>query len=176
VRFRVDAETDGSLPVEKVAGMLAMHCLVRGQTPEDYELMVVSRETLLSQVAERAKQLLEAGRSLGGGVNVSRREQEVLDGILQHRTNKEIAKLLNVSERTVKFHVSSLLAKFGVSDRMALTREIQMGRTPTNYQSRQAPPQSLFGYPVTPEAVGALASKTAAPAGNAEKSGPRGIE
>ncbi len=84
VRFRVDAETDGSLPVEKVAGMLAMHCLVRGQAPEDYELMVISREALLHQVADRAKQLLEAGRALGAGVKVSRREQEVLDGILQH--------------------------------------------------------------------------------------------
>jgi DNA-binding CsgD family transcriptional regulator len=167
VRFRVDAETDGSLPVEKVAGMLAMHCLVRGQAPEDYELMVVTRQSLLQQVAGRAKQLLEAGRALGAGVKVSRREQEVLDGILQHRTNKEIAKLLNVSERTVKFHVSSLLAKFGVNDRMALTREVQLGRTPSNYQPAQATPQTLFGYPIPPAAVEALASPNPAPAANA---------
>jgi DNA-binding CsgD family transcriptional regulator len=163
VRFRVEAETDGSLPVEKVAGMLAMHCLVRGQAPEDYELMVVSRETLLHQVAERAKQLLEAGRALGAGVKVSRREQEVLTDILQHRTNKEIAKNLNVSERTVKFHVSSLLAKFGVTDRMALTREVQMGRTPSNYQFAEPVPQTLFGYPVPPAPVDALTSKDPAP-------------
>ena len=164
VRFRVDAETDGALPVEKVAGMLAMHCLVRGQAPEDYELMVVSRQSLLQQVAERAKQLLEAGRALGAGVKVSRREQEVLDGILQHQTNKEIAKRLNVSERTVKFHVSSLLAKFGVNDRMALTREVQLGRTPSNYQAANNAPQTLFGYPVPPAAVNALAPKQSAPA------------
>ena len=164
VRFRVDAESDGSLPVEKVAGMLAMHCLVRGQSPEDYELMVVTRQSLLLQVADRAKQLLEAGRALGAGVKVSRREQEVLDGILQHHTNKEIAKRLNVSERTVKFHVSSLLAKFGVNDRMALTREVQLGRTPSNYQSANPVTQTLFGYPVPPAAVDALSSKDPAPA------------
>ena len=151
----MDAESDGSLPVEKTAGMLAMHCLVRGQGPEDYELMVISRETLLERVAERAQQLLEAGRALGAGVKVSRREQEVLDGILQHQTNKEIAKRLGVSERTVKFHVSSLLAKFGVADRIALTREVQLGRTTSNYQCAALPPQTLFGYPVSPAAVDA---------------------
>ena len=114
------------MPAEKIAGLLAMHCLVRGQAPEDYELMIVPRESP-HLVAERAQQLLAAGRALGAGVKVSRREQEVLDAILQHRTNKEIAKKLNVSERTVKFHVSSLLAKFGVTDRVALSREVANG-------------------------------------------------
>jgi len=164
VRFRVEAESDGSLPVEKVAGLLAMHCLVRGQAPEDYELLIVSRESLHHRVAERAQQLLEAGRALGAGVKVSRREQEVLDDILQHRTNKEIARNLNVSERTVKFHVSSLLAKFGVTDRMALTREVQLGRTPSNYQLAEPASQNLFGYPVLPAAVDALISKNPPPA------------
>jgi len=38
--------------------------------------------------------------------------------------NKEIAANLNLSERTVKFHVSSLLAKFRVrAGRMELVRE-----------------------------------------------------
>jgi DNA-binding CsgD family transcriptional regulator len=163
MRFRVEAEADGSLPVEKVAGLLAMHCLVRGQAPEDYELLVVSRESLHHLVAKRAQQLLEAGRAVGAGVKVSRREQEVLDDILQHRTNKEIAKNLNVSERTVKFHVSSLLAKFGVTDRMALTREIQMGRTPSNYQFAEPAPQCLFGYPVLPTPVDTRTSQDSAP-------------
>jgi len=147
VRFRVEAESDGSLPVEKVAGLLAMHCLVRGQAPDDYELMVVSRESLLHSVTERTQQLLTAGRALGAGVKVSRREQEVLDCILKHLANKEIASNLKVSERTVKFHVSSLLAKFGVSDRVALSREVQMGRAQSAPLGVPAP-QSLFGFPI----------------------------
>src|ERR1035441_9628506 len=100
IRFRVEAEDDGSLPVEKVAGLLAMHCLVRGQTPEDYELMVVARESMLHLVAERTRELLEAGRAVGAGIHVSRREKEVLEGILQYLANKEIAAKLQVSERT----------------------------------------------------------------------------
>lgn len=148
VRFRVDADPDGSMPVEKIAGLLAVHCLVRGQAPEDYELMVVPRESLLDAAAERAQELLAAGRALGAGVKVSRREQEVLECILQSLSNKEIAAKLNVAERTVKFHVSSLLAKFGVADRVALSREASLGRIPSNSLSGQLTPESLFGFPV----------------------------
>lgn len=148
VRFRVDSDPDGSMPVEKIAGLLAVHCLVRGQAPEDYELLVVPRESLLDAAAERAQELLAAGRALGAGVKVSRREQEVLDCILQSLANKEIAAKLNVAERTVKFHVSSLLAKFGVTDRVALCREASLGRMPALASSAQVAPESLFGFPV----------------------------
>jgi len=152
-RFRVDSESDGSMPVEKIAGLLAVHCLVRGQAPEDYEVLVVPREPLLDAAAERAQELLAAGRALGAGVKVSRREQEVLDCILQSLANKEIAAKLNVAERTVKFHVSSLLAKFGVTDRVALCREASLGRVPALASSAQVAADSLFGFPVrTPPA------------------------
>ena len=148
VRFRVQAGPDGGMPVEQVAGLLAMHCLVRGQAPEDFEVMVVARESLLQTVSERAMQLLAAGRAIGAGVKVSRREQEVLDGVLQGLGNKEIASRLNVSERTVKFHVSSLLAKFGVNDRIALSREVSLGRIPASASESQIPISMLFGYPL----------------------------
>ena len=148
MRFRVDSDPDGSMPVEKIAGLLAVHCLVRGQAPADYELMVVPKESLLDAAAERAQELLTAGRALGAGVKVSRREQEVLDCILQGFSNKEIATKLNVAERTVKFHVSSLLAKFGVTDRVALSREASLARMPGLSSPGQISPESLFGFPV----------------------------
>ena len=52
--------------------------------------------------------------------NLSRREQEVLSGLLENLANKELADRLHISERTVKFHVSNLLAKFGVRRRADL--------------------------------------------------------
>ncbi len=52
--------------------------------------------------------------------NLSRREQEVLDSLLENLANKEIASKLNIAERTVKFHVSNLLSKFGVRRRADL--------------------------------------------------------
>jgi DNA-binding NarL/FixJ family response regulator len=51
---------------------------------------------------------------------LSRREQEVLTGLLENLANKEVADRLHISERTVKFHVSNLLAKFGVRRRADL--------------------------------------------------------
>lgn len=52
--------------------------------------------------------------------NLSRREQEVLDSLMLNLSNKEIASKLNISERTVKFHVSNLLAKHNVRRRADL--------------------------------------------------------
>jgi DNA-binding NarL/FixJ family response regulator len=51
---------------------------------------------------------------------LSRREREVLPSILGGLTNKEIASALNISERTVKFHVSHLLHKLGAHRRADL--------------------------------------------------------
>lgn len=51
---------------------------------------------------------------------LSRREREVLGSLLSGLTNKEIATTLNVSERTVKFHVSNLLQKLGAHRRADL--------------------------------------------------------
>lgn len=51
---------------------------------------------------------------------LSRREQEVLASLLENLANKEVADRLHISERTVKFHVSNLLAKFGVRRRADL--------------------------------------------------------
>jgi Bacterial regulatory proteins, luxR family len=49
---------------------------------------------------------------------------------MRSQANKEIAATLNLSERTVKFHVSSLLAKFRVRGRMELVREAAQHTTP----------------------------------------------
>jgi DNA-binding NarL/FixJ family response regulator len=51
---------------------------------------------------------------------LSKREQEVLSGLLENLANKELADRLHISERTVKFHVSNLLSKFGVRRRADL--------------------------------------------------------
>ena len=100
-----------------------MHCLVRGQAPSDYAVLVQAENGILDNLIEKADKLLEAGRSVHSQVRLTRREEEVLAGVSESLSNKEIASNLNLSERTVKFHVSSLLAKFQVRGRMELVRE-----------------------------------------------------
>jgi DNA-binding CsgD family transcriptional regulator len=54
------------------------------------------------------------------GANLSLREDEVLGSLLENLSNKEIGIKLNITERTVKFHVSNVLNKFGVRRRADL--------------------------------------------------------
>jgi DNA-binding NarL/FixJ family response regulator len=67
--------------------------------------------------------MLLAPEAVGSLVRGSRadtltaREREVLAGIADGKSNREIARLLRVSEKTVKAHVSAVLAKLGVQDR-----------------------------------------------------------
>jgi DNA-binding NarL/FixJ family response regulator len=65
--------------------------------------------------------VLKSGwRGTTTGRRLSGRERQVLDGLLENLSNKEIAAQLNISERTVKFHVSNLLSKFRVQRRADL--------------------------------------------------------
>jgi DNA-binding NarL/FixJ family response regulator len=58
------------------------------------------------------------------GHSLTAREGQILQLLVRSLTNRAICKLLGISERTVKFHVSNLLAKLGVEDRHALFREM----------------------------------------------------
>jgi DNA-binding NarL/FixJ family response regulator len=60
------------------------------------------------------------GRALSAGV--TRREREVLRLVGQRLRNREIADRLQLSERTVETHVSSLLAKTGLPNRIELSK------------------------------------------------------
>lgn len=48
---------------------------------------------------------------------LSEREMEVLNLVVEGKSNKEIAALLGISHQTVKNHITSILRKFGVEDR-----------------------------------------------------------
>jgi two-component system NarL family response regulator len=59
---------------------------------------------------------------------LSSRELEVLRLLVAGRRNREIAGTLDITEGTVKLHVSSILGKLGAADRTeAVTRALQRG-------------------------------------------------
>jgi DNA-binding NarL/FixJ family response regulator len=75
-------------------------------------------QTVLAPEASGA--LLRAharGTEVAGLGALTAREREVLAQIAEGRSNRQIARLLQMSEKTVKTHVSSVLAKLGVADR-----------------------------------------------------------
>ena len=52
------------------------------------------------------------------------REKEVFTLLIQNKTTKEIAKILNISEKTVRNHISNAMQKLGVKGRAAAVVEL----------------------------------------------------
>ena len=64
-----------------------------------------------------AERLMREVRAPESPEVLTQRETEVLRLLAQGQANKEIGRTLNISEKTVKTHVSSILAKLGVPSR-----------------------------------------------------------
>jgi DNA-binding NarL/FixJ family response regulator len=75
---------------------------------------------LLSSFVDSILRGRHKGRGSGWSARLSPREIQVLDLLLDNLSNKEIAAKLKIAERTVKFHVSNVLTKFGVHRRADL--------------------------------------------------------
>ncbi len=96
----------------------AVGYLLKDADPEDVieGVRAVSRgESPLHPRA--ARQLLTARQASPSGVGLTPRESEVLVLVRQGLANKQIARRLGISERTVKAHLTSVFASIGVVDR-----------------------------------------------------------
>ncbi len=75
---------------------------------------------LLSSFVDSILRTGRRGKRSGWSARLSPREIQVLDLLLDNLSNKEIANKMKIAERTVKFHVSNVLTKFGVHRRADL--------------------------------------------------------
>jgi DNA-binding NarL/FixJ family response regulator len=79
-------------------------------------------EPFLTPDAQRAliKDVLERGE--GPGDELTPREQEVVKLVAEAHTNREIAEILGLSEKTVENHRANAMRKLGMRDRVELVR------------------------------------------------------
>ncbi|MEN0135278.1 MAG: response regulator transcription factor [Rhodococcus sp. (in: high G+C Gram-positive bacteria)] len=116
-------EDDESLVASVRAG--ARGYLVKGADPGEVERAVravANGEVILgAAVAARAMSFMAASRRMGPTVfpELTDREREVLDLVARGYDNASISRRLVLSPKTVRNHVSNVLAKLGVPDRPA---------------------------------------------------------
>ena len=108
LRKAVDIGVDGYLLKESESVELkqAIETVVKGGNYIQPRLVPVLNERVVSRDMDRDK--VES---------LTRREMEVLIQVAKGMINKEIATILQISERTVKNHISNIFKKIGVSDR-----------------------------------------------------------
>ena len=64
---------------------------------------------------------------------LSPREAEVAAVVAEGKSNKEVARALKISERTVKAHLSAIFEKLGVRDRVQLVLQLSSAHAPASH-------------------------------------------
>ncbi len=79
---------------------------------------VLSRPFVASRVLDQFRELSQIDEPAEGVFSpLTPREIEILDCVAQGNSNKEIARILKISDQTVKNHITSILRKLAVNDR-----------------------------------------------------------
>lgn len=123
------AEMDPDLPVvmltafsdrDRVVAALdagAVGYLLKDAEPQELLEAVRAASRGEAPLAPRAARQLLAARSAERHADLSKREREVLVLVAEGLPNKLIARRLEISEKTVKTHLTSVFQRIGVSDR-----------------------------------------------------------
>ena len=118
--------------IESIAGAIRQAVggnLVLSPVPGS-QLRTRAPSTTVSETTRETTQSTRTSDAIGSSEvsHLSPREIEVLKLMVEALSNKQIARRLNVSEATVKTHVSTLIAKLGVHDRVgAVVKAVRHG-------------------------------------------------
>jgi DNA-binding NarL/FixJ family response regulator len=76
---------------------------------------------IISLIKNRSKRSKAKPAAMPSGITLTPRQEQIIRLICNHgSSNKVIAKRLNISESTVKLHISAVLKKYGVTNRTQL--------------------------------------------------------
>lgn len=81
--------------------------------------------SLISNLTGALNRVLEQKKANKNVLSVlTAREKQVASCVLEGLTNKEVARKLEITERTVKEHLSTIFSKLGISDRFQLILKV----------------------------------------------------
>jgi DNA-binding NarL/FixJ family response regulator len=98
------------------------HGLVRAILSVSHGQLALSGPAIQMYISASSLALAERAKRMS---IISEREREVIGLVARRLSNKEVAAALQISESTVKFHLSRVFAKLGVTDRWALEEKIK---------------------------------------------------
>jgi len=106
----VRKESDTSLLFKSIRSVMAGEYWIGHGVMAD---LIHYLRSLSSLVEQKTRQQSE---------NLTAQQARIIEAIICGSSNKDIANDLSLSERTVKYHLTRIFAKFGVSNRMELAR------------------------------------------------------
>lgn len=108
------------------------------EKPCEEERLLEAIEGAFAQLEQDRTASEERRRSRQAADNLTQREQEVLHGLAQGRSNKVIAEALGLSVRTVEMHRSSMMHRLGVRTLSDALRIYHMAHRPQAANGRAA--------------------------------------
>jgi two-component system response regulator FixJ len=90
--------------------------------PVPRDLLIERIQAALEPEAQVNEQAAEQAQSMGQQYGLTSREMEIMALVVEGRSNKEIARQLGISYRTVEIHRARILKKTGTSSPLELAR------------------------------------------------------
>ncbi len=91
-------------------------------------IRTVSKDSIwmeIGSITNVLTRLLSIRRGKGGlKAKLTRREEEIVNLVIQGYSNKQISKALFISENTVKTHLANIFGKFGITNRVQLIKHV----------------------------------------------------
>jgi DNA-binding NarL/FixJ family response regulator len=116
IRRMISAGAKGILPDSASEADIAMAI----ETVADGSIWA-PRRVLASMIGDVSAR--PATTQIKGNIELTARERDVLERLVNGATNRQIGEELEIEERTVKAHIAKLMRKVGVNNRTALTMQ-----------------------------------------------------